>query len=380
MPNLINGLVVKIAQRCNLNCSYCYMYNHQDQSFRSRPVFMSHEVFRALCKRIRSHCESNPGHTISVVLHGGEPMLFDPHTLDSWMNAEGEALTKHARFGMQTNASLVSDAWIDVMKRHSIHPGVSLDGPPEIHDLERIDHAGKGSYDKTIDGLRRLIAAGLDPGLLCVINPKHSGIAIYRHFRSLGVKRLNFLLPEVTHDSRRLFYGDPGPRPVAKYLIPIFDEWWAEDDPDIHIKLFHEVIKIILGGVPNTDTLGNSLFDYLVIDTDGSIHGNDCLKITYEGASETGLNVLEYGFEDLRKGNPLIFQLMNEGMPLCQKCLSCSELDICGGGPVTQRYSRSNGFLNPSVWCEDLLEFLRHIKQAVVARVGTVYATSNISQ
>ena len=78
-----------------------------------RPVFMSQEVFQALFKRIKSHCELNPGHTISVVLHGGEPMLFDPYTLGSWMEAEGEALTKYARFGMQTNASLVSDAWID---------------------------------------------------------------------------------------------------------------------------------------------------------------------------------------------------------------------------------------------------------------------------
>lgn len=380
MPNLVNGLVVKIAERCNLNCSYCYMYNHPDQSYRSRPPFMSHEVFRALFKRIRSHCESTTGHSISVVFHGGEPMLFDAQTLDSWMNAEGETLTKYARFGIQTNATLVTDAWIDLMQRHSIHPGVSLDGPREIHDLERVDHSGNGSYDKSIEGLRRLIDAGLDPGLLCVINPRHSGIAIYRHFRSLGVSRLNFLLPEVTHDSRKLFYGDLGPTPLAQYLIPIFDDWWAEDNPEIRIKLFQEVIKIMLGGVPSTDSLGNSLLDYLVIDTDGSIHGNDCLKITYEGASQTGLNVLEHGFEDVQKGNPLIRRLMNEGLPLCGKCLSCSERDICGGGPVTQRYSRSNGFSNPSVWCDDLLELLRHIKQAVVARVGPVYATSSISQ
>ena len=101
------------------------------------------------------------------------------------------------------------------MTRHNIHPGVSLDGPPEIHDLVRVDHAGNGSYDKTIEGLRRLTEAGLDPGLLCVINPRHSGLAIYRHFCSLGIKRLNFLLPEVTHDSRRLFYGDMGPTPLG---------------------------------------------------------------------------------------------------------------------------------------------------------------------
>ena len=76
---------------------------------------------------------------------------------------------------------------------------------------------------------------------------------------------------------------------------------------------------MILGGTSNTDALGNSLLDYLVIDTDGSIHGNDCLKITYEGASETGLNVFEHEFEDVPRGNPLIAQLMAlQKMPLCE--------------------------------------------------------------
>ena len=41
----IRSLVVKVAERCNLNCSYCYMYQHADQSFRLRPRFMADETF-----------------------------------------------------------------------------------------------------------------------------------------------------------------------------------------------------------------------------------------------------------------------------------------------------------------------------------------------
>jgi uncharacterized protein len=356
------------------------MYNHVDQSYRSRPIFMSEEVFRALVSRIRAYRDSNPDHLISVVFHGGEPMLFDPQVLDGWLNEAKEVLGTGVRFGMQTNASVVTDQWIDVLRRHQIQPGVSIDGPAEIHDLVRVDHAGKGTHSKTVQGLQRFLEADLKPGLLCVINPQYSGIEVYRHLRSLNVKRMNFLLPEVTHDSRRLFYGDLGPTPLADYLIPIFDDWWAEDDPDIRIKLFYEAIKMILGGAPNTDTLGNALEDYLIIDTDGSIQGNDCLKICFEGASETGLNVIEHSFDQLHRGNPFVYKLMHEGIPLCEKCLLCPERDVCGGGPVTQRYSHSTGFSNPSVWCEDLLKLLGHIRRAIAPTAISSYAMSKTSE
>ena len=72
----IASLVVKVAERCNLNCSYCYMYNHADQSYLRRPVFMSDEVFDQLLVRIHEYCDRRPKHRMSLVFHGGEPMLI----------------------------------------------------------------------------------------------------------------------------------------------------------------------------------------------------------------------------------------------------------------------------------------------------------------
>jgi uncharacterized protein len=124
------------------------------------------------------------------------------------------------------------------------------------------------------------------------------------------------------------------------------------------------------GASPGTDTLGKATEDYLIIDTDGSILANDALKVCYDGAPESSLNVLHHSFDDLEKGDPLLFQLVNEGMPLCETCLACPELDTCGGGAVPHRYSRANGFLNPSVWCADLLKFLGHVRSTILPFSG----------
>jgi len=189
VPTEIKGLVVKIVQRCNLNCSYCYMYQHADQSWRQRPPFMSEEIFGHLLTRIEEYCDRRPGREMYISFHGGEPMLIGPRQFDRLVGMAVEKLKDRVSLGMQTNGTLVDDEWIEVLKRHNLRVGVSLDGPPEIHDLSRVDHAGRGSYREVVQGLRKLQENRVFSSVLTVINPGQSGLEIYRHIRSLGGRR-----------------------------------------------------------------------------------------------------------------------------------------------------------------------------------------------
>jgi len=366
----IKGLVVKIAQRCNLNCSYCYMYQHADQSWRQRPTFMSEETFGHLLTRVEEYCDRRPGREMNLNFHGGEPMLIGPQRFDRLASMAVEKLKDRVSLGMQTNGTLVNDEWIDVLKRHNLRVGVSLDGPPEVHDLARFDHAGRGSYHQVVQGLRKLQENRIFSCVLTVINPGQSGLEIYRHIRSLGVKNMNFLLPEVTHDSRRLFYPDSGATPVSDYLIPIFDAWFDEDDPNVMIRLFNAILSYMMGGSAHFEAIGNHCENYLVIDTDGNIQANDALKVCDDGISESGLNVARNGFDDLHLGLPLVNRLVHEGLSLSAQCQACAERDVCGGGAVTTRYAKANGFDNPSVWCADMLELVAHIRARVGSELG----------
>jgi molybdenum cofactor biosynthesis enzyme MoaA len=40
----LDWIVLKVTQRCNLNCDYCYVYNRGDDSWRGRPAFISDAV------------------------------------------------------------------------------------------------------------------------------------------------------------------------------------------------------------------------------------------------------------------------------------------------------------------------------------------------
>jgi uncharacterized protein len=363
-PGLVSAVVLKLAAHCNLNCSYCYVYNHQDTGFRDRPRFISDEIYEATLQRIADYCDSHAPHSIFITFHGGEPTLVGHRRMAKLASRADEVLgDRLAALLLQTNGTLIDESWISVLRRHRMAVGVSLDGPPEVHDAVRVNHAGRGSYRSVVRGIRRLQEAGLRPSILSVVNPGHNGASVYTHFRELGIERMNFLLPDCSHDSKAEWYGGFGETPVADFLIPIFDAWVAEDDPVVEVRIFGDLIRTMLGGHAGNDQFGNLLMNYLVVETDGAIEALDALRVCEHGLAASGLNVLRDGFDDLARGAPLLFDAVHRGIPLSKKCLACSEVDVCGGGYLPHRYSRARGFNNPSVWCDDILAVIDHVRR-----------------
>jgi uncharacterized protein len=362
-PGAIHAVILKIAAPCNLNCSYCYVYNHEDKSYRTRPIFISEAVSERVWEVISDYCDRRSQHTMGITFHGGEPTLIGAKRLDLLARRAKDVLGPRLRgLSIQTNATLIDQDWIDVFQKNDVKVGVSLDGPREVNDMFRVDHSGRSSYDKVIAGLSCLQKNNLDPSILCVVNPTLSGADTFRYFLSLGIRRMNFLLPDATHDSKRRLYGHLGATPVADYLIPAFDAWFDLDDPDVKISLFTDFLRMMMGGESETDAFSNPLMSYVVIETDGSIEALDALRVCEENIASSGLNVVTHGLDDLHLGRPLLPQAIHEGFALAGVCQRCSERDLCGGGYLPHRYARTNGFDNPSVWCLDILKLLGHIR------------------
>ena len=197
---------------------------------------------------------------------------------------------------------------------------------------------------------------------MCVINPNHKGLEVYQHFRTLGASSIDFLWPDVTHDSRHQFYPQLAETPIADYLIPIFDTWYAQDDPDVHVRLFWSILKQMMGGEPECDVFGNLPMSYLVIESDGDIEALDALKVCQPGITKAGLSITVDQFADLSHASPLVRQFVNDGMPPPSGCNGCHERSVCGGGYLPHRFSKARSFDNPSVWCRDILKLFGHMR------------------
>src|SRR5262249_51924055 len=117
----IDNLVVKVAELCNLNCSYCFIYNHEDRSYLERPKFMEPPVFDHLLERVREYCERRAPHRISLTLHGGEPTLLGPARVAAYAHRAREVLGPHlGGLCMQSNGTLLDDEWLPVLAKHQI--------------------------------------------------------------------------------------------------------------------------------------------------------------------------------------------------------------------------------------------------------------------
>lgn len=371
----LNPFIIKIASRCNLNCSYCYVYNQADTQWKFRPAIMSDAVFDATLERIRRHCLLSSQQTAMLLFHGGEPTLVGAARFESMCRRAHRALDDLAEvvISIQTNALLIDRAWTRVFSDLQVQVGVSIDGPKEIHDKFRVDHRGRGSHDRTVRGLDHLREAGIPFTILTVVQLGADPLPIHHHILGLGCNNISYLLPAYTHETIGPVRERFGPTPCADFLVPIFDDWWFNSTIDIRIREFWNIGRLILGGQSEVDSIGNPPLRFVAIETDGSIEGLDKLRCCEDGLTNTGLNVMSADFHDVEKVSALHAAAM-DGIPLSAACAACPEGSTCAGGYLPNRYSRAKQFDNPSVWCADLLLLFRHIRSRLRVSVEDTIA------
>jgi uncharacterized protein len=371
----VDTYILKVASRCNLNCAYCYVYNMGDESYRTQPYRMSPQTVAALLSRIRTYSREESLGQVSFIFHGGEPLLAGMEFFRDFVESAARLLQPDIEpaFVLETNGTLLTPEWLDLICDLDIGFGISLDGSPAAHDANRVNHAGAGSYRKVRNAVEAALA---DPrldhlfgGVLTVIDPETDPIEVYRHHREMGLRRCDFLLPDGTHDRPPPRRGDdPLATPYADWLIAIFDEWFGKEDIGLSVRIFEDIIRLVFRGGFATDSLGGGENDILVIETDGGIEPVDVLKICGPGFTKVGLNVHRNDIRDA-SGAELI-RLYQEGAAgLCETCRACPVGAVCGGGYLPHRYRSANGFANPSVYCRDLMKLITHIQGRVVATI-----------
>ncbi|WP_295230461.1 radical SAM protein [uncultured Chryseobacterium sp.] len=202
----IKIVVLKIASRCNLNCSYCYMYNLGDKTYKNQPKVMSNKTIEETYLRIIEHCEEHDIKDFGIILHGGEPLLAGQKYIEDFITT-GRNLAKgkvRFHFGLQTNGILINEDIVNSLEKHNVNIGISLDGKKEINDQHRVYHNGKGSYDDVIKGLKILLNNHHYKnysGLLAVMNINSDPIETYEHIIELKLNGGDFLFPYGTYDN-----------------------------------------------------------------------------------------------------------------------------------------------------------------------------------
>jgi len=366
----ITSYVLKIASRCNLNCSYCYMYNLGDRTYLEQPKSMSLKTVTALAERLKSYTKNAGIKYIQIIFHGGEPLLLSKEYFKKCIEIFKETAPEiEFSFTVQTNGVTLDEEWYELFSTHQVKVGISIDGPKKYHDEFRVFHNGKGSYNQVAEAIKLGKSKGL-VGILSVVNTKIPALEYYQDMKDLGIGSLNLLLADGHHDklpdgfdTER--FGEDNYTPYADWLIELF-HIWKKDRNRPAIRFFELLIEMLVG----IENMGNQAFGrrkngVAVIETNGGIEVVDSLRACYEGITRNNFNVHTNHMEDIFQDN--VFKVYYDAHDLvCEQCLNCPVYDFCGGGFLGNRYANQNGFDNPTIYCKDIIRILSFLQNDIL--------------
>lgn len=296
-----------------------------------------------------------------IIFHGGEPLLAGVDRLVSYVRKTREAFGQSVivDFGLQTNGLLLTEAALEAFVAEKIAVSLSLDGPQEVNDLHRTSRRGRSSFDQVQRALKLLLAQpSIFSGVISVVDPRVPPERYFDFFSQFPMPSLDFLLPDA-HHLREPPHRQQEPEIYKNWLIRAFD-LWIDLYPSIRIRTFESLLDALAGLPSGTDAFGYGDVTLITVETDGSYHDLDVLKIVSSEATKLSGSVRDTAIQDVAASTALQTHrrlLTKNG--LSTECQNCSVVDICGGGSLPHRYGAA-GFDQPSVYCEELKATIHH--------------------
>ena len=361
-----------IGPSCNLNCRYCY-YLEKRRSYPAGSSFrMSDRVLEAF---VRQYIEAQPSTRIDFLWQGGEPTLMGVDFFRRVVALQRRYCTPGQQINnaLQTNGVLLDDRWCDFLRENGFLVGISLDGPPHLHDRYRPDRRGKPTCDRVTKAIERLRKHGVEFNTLTVVSRDSARYAreIYDFLEAQGSRFMQFI-PLVERVGPGASLAPPptgagehtvtpwsvGAAQFGAFLATIFDHWVRHDVGRIYVQLFDVQFGQWAGLASALCIYAQSCGEGLALEHNGDLYA--CDHYTYPdyrlgNILERPLAVLARSLRQLHFGR-------GKRHPLPRCCRACTYLFACNGGCPKHRFARSaDGEPGLNYLCPSYRRFFAHI-------------------
>jgi uncharacterized protein len=300
-PPYFHVLTKPTGAICNLDCKYCFFLSKETLYPGSR-FRMPDEVLEAY---VRQMIEGQSGPQVSLAFQGGEPTLMG---LDFFRRAVAYARqyapsNAQIEYSLQTNGTLLNEAWCDFFREHNFLIGLSLDGPAAMHDTYRVDKGGAPTFDKVLRAARLMQQRRVEFNILCTVHAANAPhpLEVYRFFRDEVQTEFIQFIPIIERATPETLavanegWGDrrEGGRPLysqsgglvtersvsadewGRFLIAIFDEWVRRDVGRIFVQMFDVALASWVGGPPALCIFGETCGNALALEHNGDLYACD---------------------------------------------------------------------------------------------------------
>lgn len=336
-----------VCGTCNLACRYCYYTMKPAELYPETQRFlMTDDVLASFAAQYMAAQPSR----VEFGWQGGEPTMAG---LDFFRKAvgfqkqfgrPGQVVTN----GLQTNGTLLTDEWCEFLHENKFLVGVSLDGPAQVHDANRRDHAGQPTWQRAWAGVERLARHGVEYNILVTLNGSNAPHAgnIYRYFVNRGIKYLQFI--QILE--RRPGTDDPTdfsctPEQFGRWMLDIFEQWAARDVGRVSVRFIDDALHAIIYGRASTCVHQQRCAAAYIVEWNGDLYACDHFVFKEWKIG----NIIETPLTDLLR-HPRLEEFAALKTDLPAACRGCEYLSLCNGGcpkhhrPIGRDPARVNHF------------------------------------
>jgi uncharacterized protein len=361
-------MIMKATRLCNLRCTYCH-------SWRDGPNQVM--TFLTLARAIRDALRDPDVYLVDFVWHGGEatllPLAFYRKAL--WLQEQFRRPDQTVINSLQTNGTRLTDEWISFLHYYRFGVGISLDGPPEIHDLRRVDVGGHPTAARVRAGLERLQASGIrKTGILLVVDDEVVRLGARRVLEYLleigvdAVALLNVIPENAPHDAPAGGAYLPLPRYV-QFLRDLFHLWWPEHVGRLRVRELATLAAQLRGEAPQICIFAGDCFGgYLTVEPDGNVSACD----KYIGDQEYQFGSLIASDLIEIQGAPQLATVRSENRRAVERMRDCPWFTVCRGGCPHDRYTGERRLPGYAGRCCGFAPLLEEMATAIRAADQTV--------
>lgn len=327
------SLLIKPAGAdCNLNCDYCF-YAVKKCLY---PETAAHRMSAEVLERMIASFMATSQLSYTFGWQGGEPTLMGT----DFFKQVTDLQQKHGKpgstvaNGLQTNGTLITDDMSRHFGQYHFLLGVSLDGPPELHDVYRLSHDGRPSHARVMEGIERLTRERVEFNILVLVNAanvKHAR-KVYTYLRDKGFYYHQYIpCVEFDKDGRPLPFAITG-RQWGDFLCGIFDEWIKSDTRLVSVRHFDSVLGRLVGEPSTVCHMERDCRQYFVVEHNGDVYPCDFFV-----RPELKLgNVMTNTWEEMQASDIYArFGVQKAKWNAC--CSKCRYLPLCAGDCLKNR-------------------------------------------
>lgn len=286
-----------------------------------------------------------------VVWHSGEPLAtpieFYEYAFAQMDKSSPKSIT--VENWIQTNATLLNQNWCDFIKRRQVKIGVSIDGPEWLHNLNRVDRAGRGTFTNVLRGIELLKRNDIAFSTIGVLSSASLDFAeeLWRFYTALGVTSMAFNFEDIegVHPDSSLRGAACFSR--AESFFERLLHLRAEENPGVFIRELDCLLDGARDGaaeIPRIDSIPLSIIG-IAWNGDVSTFSPELL-----GMHNPRYDMFSFGnvaTDTLNSvmTNPKLLAVdrdIQAGIKQCRQ--SCEYFQLCGGGPPSSKLAQNGTF------------------------------------